>query len=200
MRITTSTPTRADAGTWTRDLFLTKEVLYRWATLACYLRVRRRRLFSSFSRTYEISIPANSVANIRTFLNIPKHAPRCGRFSHPIKLPHPITLPLYKYIMNARVRVGRGQAMRRMKHHPSNAGRMGRIGEEKTNLYRSASEPIWDCCLRVLPSTYCAKASRAQLSDIPLQSDTQALHLITRIPLILRREKRPSREGKSAFT
>ena len=102
--------------------------------MACYLRVRRRRLFSSSSRAYEISIPANSVANIRTFLNIPKRAPRCGRFSHPIKLPHPITLPLYN-IMNARVRAGRGQAMRRMKQHPSNAGRMGRIGEKKKRTY-----------------------------------------------------------------
>ena len=95
--------------------------------MACYLRVRRRRLFSSFSRAYGISIPTNSVANIRTFLNIPKQAPRCDRFSHPIKLPYTSRPPLYN-IMNARVRAGRGQAMRRMKHHPSNADRMGRIG------------------------------------------------------------------------
>ena len=49
---------------------------------------------------------------------------------------------------------------------------------------------------RVLPSTYCAKASRAQLSDMPLRSATQVLRLITRIPLIQRREKLPSREEK----
>ena len=42
----------------------------------------------------------------------------------------------------------------------------------------------------------CAKASCAQLPDIPLRSDTQALRFIARIPLILRREKCPSREEK----
>ena len=53
---------------------------------------------------------------------------------------------------------------------------------------------------RVLPSIQCAKASHAQLPDISLRSATQALRLIARIPLIQRREKCPSREGKSAFT
>ena len=53
---------------------------------------------------------------------------------------------------------------------------------------------------RVLPSIQCAKASHAQLPDISLRSATQALCLIVRIPLIQRREKCPSREGKSAFT
>ena len=53
---------------------------------------------------------------------------------------------------------------------------------------------------RVLPSTYCAKALHAQLPDVPLRSDTQALRLIARIPLIRRREKHRSREEKSAFT
>ena len=38
------------------------------------------------------------------------------------------------------------------------------------------------------------------LGDMPLRSDTQALRLIARIPLIQRREKCPSREEKSAFT
>ena len=47
---------------------------------------------------------------------------------------------------------------------------------------------------------YSAKASHTQLPDIPLRSATQALHLIVRIPLIQRREKCPSREGKSAIT
>nr|DAQ95079.1 MAG TPA: hypothetical protein [Caudoviricetes sp.] len=61
------------------------------------------------------------------------------------------------------------------------------------------SKPIWRLFPRVLPPTYCAKASRTQLPDIPLRSDTQALRLIASIPLIQRREKRPSREGKSAF-
>ena len=37
------------------------------------------------------------------------------------------------------------------------------------------------------------------LGDMPLRSDTQALRLIARIPLILRRGKCPSREEKSAF-
>ena len=35
------------------------------------------------------------------------------------------------------------------------------------------------------------------LGDMPLGSDTQALHLIASIPLILRREKCPSREEKA---
>ena len=48
--------------------------------------------------------------------------------------------------------------------------------------------------------TYYAKASRTQLPDIPLRSDTQALRLIARISLIQRREKCPSREEKSTFT
>ena len=43
---------------------------------------------------------------------------------------------------------------------------------------------------------YSAKASHAKLPDRPLRSDTQALRLIARIPLILRREKCPSREEK----
>ena len=65
-------------------------------------------------------------------------------------------------------------------------------------LYRSASWPIWDCCGRVLPSIYYyAKASHAQLPDVPLRSDTQALHLIVSIPLILQREKWHSREEKA---
>ena len=139
--------------------------------MACYLRVRRRRLFSSFSRAYGISIPANSVANIRTFLNIPKRAPRCGRFSHPIKLPHPIALPLYNIIMNARVKAARGQAMRRMKHHPSNADRKGRIGGGKTNLYRSGEVNLYETvAFESYPLLiYCAKASHAQLHNMPLQ-------------------------------
>ena len=51
---------------------------------------------------------------------------------------------------------------------------------------------------RVLSSIQSAKASHAQLSDTPLRSDTQALRFIVRIPLIQRREKRPSHEEKSA--
>ena len=47
---------------------------------------------------------------------------------------------------------------------------------------------------RVLPSIYCAKASHAQLPDMPLRSDAQALRLIASIPLIQRREKYRSRE------
>ena len=41
---------------------------------------------------------------------------------------------------------------------------------------------------RVLSSTYCAKTLHAQLPDIPLRSDTQALRLIANIPLIQRRK------------
>ena len=53
-----------------------------------------------------------------------------------------------------------------------------------------------------LLSSYSAKASYAQLPDMPLPRDTQALRLIASIPLILRREsailmkkKEPSRSG-----
>jgi len=53
--------------------------------------------------------------------------------------------------------------------------------------------------MRVLTSIYSAKALHAQLSDIPLRSDTQALRLIAGIPLIQRKEKHHSREGKSTF-
>ena len=55
--------------------------------------------------------------------------------------------------------------------------------------------------MRLLGS-YSAKASYAQLPDMPLPRDTQALRLIASIPLILRREsailvkkKVPSRSG-----
>ena len=53
---------------------------------------------------------------------------------------------------------------------------------------------------RVLFSISSAKASHAQPHDMPLRSDTQALHLTTSIPLIQRRDKHRSREEKSAFT
>ena len=53
---------------------------------------------------------------------------------------------------------------------------------------------------RVLSSISSAKASRTQLPDMPLRSDTQALRLIARIPLIQRREKYYSRGEKNAFT
>ena len=52
----------------------------------------------------------------------------------------------------------------------------------------------------VLPAICCAKVSHAQLPDIPLRSDTQALSLMASIPLLQRREKSPSHEEKSAFT
>ena len=67
------------------------------------------------------------------------------------------------------------------------------------NLYRFTARPIGDCYGRVLFSIYCAKASHAQLPDMPLRSDMQALRLIARIPLIQRRKKHRSREEKSAF-
>ena len=53
---------------------------------------------------------------------------------------------------------------------------------------------------RVLSSIQSAKVSHAQLPDMPLRSDTQALRLIVSISLIQRRKKHRSREGKSAFT
>jgi len=71
---------------------------------------------------------------------------------------------------------------------------------EQSNLLGATGWPIWACCRRVLPSIYSAKASHAQLPDIPLRSNTQAPRLIARIPLVQRREKCPSREEKSAFT
>ena len=52
---------------------------------------------------------------------------------------------------------------------------------------------------RVPPAISCAKASHAQLADIPLRRDTQALLRIALIPLIQRRENCPSHEEKSAF-
>ena len=59
---------------------------------------------------------------------------------------------------------------------------------------------IGDCCGRVLSSFLSAKALHAQLPDMPLRSDTQALRLIASIPLIQRKGKYHSREEKSAFT
>ena len=53
---------------------------------------------------------------------------------------------------------------------------------------------------RVLSSIQSAKASHAHLPDMPLRSDIQALRCIAHIPLIQRREKRPSPEEKSTFT
>ena len=70
----------------------------------------------------------------------------------------------------------------------------------RADLYRFTARPIGDCCGRVLPSIYCAKASYAQLPDVSLRSDTQALRLIACIPLIQRRKKYRSRKEKSAFT
>ena len=58
---------------------------------------------------------------------------------------------------------------------------------------------IGDCCGRVLSSFLSAKALHAQLPDMPLRSDTQALRLIASIPPIQRREKCHSREEKSIF-
>ena len=50
---------------------------------------------------------------------------------------------------------------------------------------------------RVLPAISSAKASHAQIPDMPLRRDTQALRFIAHIPLIQWREKCPSREEKS---
>jgi len=55
---------------------------------------------------------------------------------------------------------------------------------------------IWNLLPRVLPAIYRAKATHAQPHDTALRSDTQALHLITSIPFIQRREKHCFREGK----
>ena len=53
---------------------------------------------------------------------------------------------------------------------------------------------------KVPPAICCATLSYAQLPDMPLRSDTQALLCIARIPLIQRRGKCPSCKEKSAFT
>mgnify|MGYP003086808872 CR=1 FL=1 len=71
-------------------------------------------------------------------------------------------------------------------------------GEESSR--EGCYEPIWKLLQRVLPATYCAKASHAQLPDTPLRSDTQALRLIASILLIQQRVKHRSREEKSAIT
>jgi len=105
--------------------------------------------------------------------------------------------------------------------HPEGRGIATYIGL-RVNLYWSASRPILvrsstyigspadpyrfeapphrRLSPRVLYSIWSAKASDAQLSDIPLRSGTQALRLIASIPLIQRKEKHRSREGKSTFT
>ena len=75
-----------------------------------------------------------------------------------------------------------------------------RILVRHTNQQCFAFILYWRLLPRVLSSIQCAKVSHAQLPDIPLRSGTQALRLITRIPLIQRREKHRSREEKSAFT
>ena len=67
------------------------------------------------------------------------------------------------------------------------------------NLYGSVGEPIGDCCRESCP-LFSVLRYRAPSSPIHLSEVTeQALRLIARIPLIQRREKRCSREGKSAF-
>ena len=58
----------------------------------------------------------------------------------------------------------------------------------------------WRLLCGVLSSIYSTKASHAQLPDMPLRRDTQALHLIANIPLIQWGKKCHSREEKSAFT
>ena len=60
--------------------------------------------------------------------------------------------------------------------------------------------PSIETVARVLSSIQSAKASHSQLLDMPLRRDTQDLRLIASIPLIQRRGKSHSREGKSAFT
>ena len=57
-----------------------------------------------------------------------------------------------------------------------------------------AASPVLYLEFRVL--RYCTPSSPICLSEVA----EQALRLITRIPLIQRREKYPSREGKSDFT
>ena len=69
-------------------------------------------------------------------------------------------------------------------------------------LLHCATYWIGDCCGRVLPSIYSAKASHAQLPDVPLGSDTQALPL-SRVfllssgekSIVLVKKKAPSRSG-----
>ena len=77
-----------------------------------------------------------------------------------------------------------------------------RIVLRHTNSIALHSFLYWRRLPIVPPSIYCAKASYAQSHDIPLRSDTQALRLIARIPLIQRRKsailvktKAPSHSG-----
>ena len=67
------------------------------------------------------------------------------------------------------------------------------------STYIGSMSDLYETVAESPSPTYCAKASHAQLPDMPLRSDTQALRLIASIPLIQRREKCPSREEKSAF-
>ena len=73
---------------------------------------------------------------------------------------------------------------RRWRKSPSDEYKSRWWGEETShergdiNLYRSLGWPILRLLPRVLPSTYCAKASCTQLPNIRLRSDTQALRLI----------------------
>ena len=104
--------------------------------------------------------------------------------------------------MNARVKAARGQAMRRMKHHPSNAGRTGRIGGGKTNLYGSGEVNLYET-VAARPTLYLFIVLRHRTLSFTIslsKEAKQALRLIARIHFIQPREKRPSREGKSAFT
>ena len=78
---------------------------------------------------------------------------------------------------------------------------MGCIEEVATSVKRILQQtcPVLRLFRSLLPSIYSAKVLHAQIPDIPLRSDTQALCHIASIPLIQRREKCPSREEKSAF-
>ena len=57
----------------------------------------------------------------------------------------------------------------------------------------------WRLLCGVLSSIYSTKASHAQLPDMSLRRDTQALHLIANIPLIQWGKKCHFREEKSTF-
>ena len=62
----------------------------------------RRRLFFSSSESLVLSLPANSVANIRTFLNIPKQALRGDDF--PIPQPPYTAHPTHRIYIKVRAR------------------------------------------------------------------------------------------------
>ena len=119
----------------------------------------------------------------------------CHRYALPTTQVRAMAITMY----TALLLIIRGKVTRLYRPLLQEGGRPTTIGPW-VNHYGFEAPLIGDCCGRVLYSIYSAETSHAQLPDIPLRSDTQALRLIANTPLIQRREKCPSREEKSAFT